>query len=366
VSLGGGFRAKGEVKLAGTTIAGDLDCSGGTFDNFRKTALDAGRAHIGGSVILGGDDFQANGCVQFPGTTIDRDLDLKQVKQEQKEMFLQLGGAKTGRLLDDLKSWRALKGFELDGFVYKTLTGEWIDAKSRLSLLDDWQRDNPFRPQPYYQLANVLRELGQESDVKQVLIAKEEARRRSLSWDAWAWNWFLGKSMAHGYQPQWLLILAVFPILLGGLMFAWGYRLHLMIPTKAEAYAAYEQTGQVPAFYPTFSPWLYSLDTFLPIINLGQKDKWRPRDSAPTASDPTRLSPASAKVPLPSSSPMAKGEQTEGFEWVGAMYRKMLTMLSAWVANGWPLGLYRYFHIACGWLLITLGIAGVTGLVRKE
>jgi hypothetical protein len=63
---------------------------------------------------------------------------------------------------------------------------------------------------------------------------------------------------------------------------------------------------------------------------------------------------------------VVKGEQTEGFDWAGAMYQKTATMVSAWVARSRPLGLYRYFHIACGWLLITLGIAGVTGLVRKE
>jgi hypothetical protein len=55
----------------------------------------------------------------------------------------------------------------------------------------------------------------------------------------------------------------------------------LMMPTNAEAYTASEKDGKVPDFFPAFNPWLYSLDTFLPTINFGQKDHWRPRDTGP-------------------------------------------------------------------------------------
>jgi hypothetical protein len=173
--------------------------------------------------------------------------------------------------------------------------------------------------------------------------------------------------MAHGYRPGRLLYFAFGFILVGSWLFGLGDRLHLMAPTKAEAYTPYEQTGQVPAFYPTFRPWLYSLDTFLPIINFGQKDHWRPRDTAPTASGPMRLHLVSTDAPIPSSShQMATGEKAKSVGWADAMYQRASTIVSTRVASGSLLRWYLYVHTAFGWVLITLGIAGVTGLVRRE
>ena|SRR5882724_1477811 len=360
------FQAEGEVLLVGATINGDLNCGGGIFRNPDGVALDASRAQIAGTVTLSWG-FRAEGAVRLVGVNISANLDFRGMQSEGMVLFL--AGARTSRLLDDLGSWHALQAFELDGFVYATITESPTDANTRLSQWLEWQPRQPFRPQPYYQLAKVLREHGQESDAKQVLIAKEHARRTNgtLGWLAWSWNMFLGATMAHGYQPQRLLLIALTLILLGGGLFALGDWSGLMIPTKAEAYTLYERTGRVPAFFPAFNSWLYSLDTFLPIINFGQKDHWRPRDTAPTASGPAQSLLASTEAPPPSSShPIPSGEKAEDFWWASATYQKVLTMVKAWVASGGPLRLYRYFHIGIGWLLITLGIAGVTGLVRKE
>jgi hypothetical protein len=89
--------------------------------------------------------------------------------------------------------------------------------------------------------------------------------------------------------------------------------------------------------YPGFNPWMYSLDSFLPIINFGQKDYWSPEvpEFNPSPLSSQQLHTASAPSPL----------------------------TITWVKF---LRLYRWLHIAVGWLLIMLGIAGVTSLVRKE
>jgi hypothetical protein len=377
-----------------------LACDGGTFHNRGGIALAADGATVNGSVLLR-KEFQAEGFVHLDGAsiqgflacngasftgdpwnglsgeaiTVGRTLYWQGVTTNEKTI-LNFAGAKVGGLADDKKSWGGLEGpdskhLDLDGFIYGGIYDGPMDVTTRLRWLARqtpvpvcWSegetpvplgyicRDNqlarPFRPHPYQQLAKVLRERGQEADAKQVLIAKERAQRKygGLWWGARCWNRFLDVTMAHGYQPGRLLLGAGFFVLLGWWLFATGYRSGLVIPAKAEAYTTYETTGQVPAFYPTFHPWMYSLDTLMPLINFGQKDYWRLRDpdAAPPAPQPSSLA-SSAEVGL------------RPF---------FLAAVPAWVSSAGFLRLYRWVHIGVGWLLITLGIVGVTGLVRKE
>jgi hypothetical protein len=45
--------------------------------------------------------------------------------------------------------------------------------------------------------------------------------------------------------------------------------------------ACYREQGEASS-YPAFNPWFYSLDTLLPVLDLGQKSFWRPDPSGPT------------------------------------------------------------------------------------
>jgi len=74
IFLSSGFHSKGGVRLIGATIAGDLDASGGTFENPKKDALNADRAMVTGSVFLS-EKFVAEGEVSLVGATIGGDLD---------------------------------------------------------------------------------------------------------------------------------------------------------------------------------------------------------------------------------------------------------------------------------------------------
>jgi hypothetical protein len=150
--------------------------------------------------------------------------------------------------------------------------------------------------------------------------------------------------MAHGYRPERLLLGALFFILLGGGLFAAGYHSGQMIPAHAEAYNI-AQEGSKSGLYPTFYPWMYSLDTFVPLLNFGQKDYWRPLD------------PGATPVPLlPSLAPSIMAGSCPFFQ----------AAIPAWMTSGGFLRVYRWVHIGVGWLLITLGIAGITGVVHKE
>jgi hypothetical protein len=82
--------------------------------------------------------------------------------------------------------------------------------------------------------------------------------------------------------------------------------------------------------YPKFQSFLYSIDPFLPIVNLGQKDYWAPNANIGSL----------AKFPLSPSFAFK-------FTW------------------GSALRLYLILHIILGWIFTTLWVAGFTGLVRK-
>ncbi|MBW4593844.1 MAG: hypothetical protein KME46_13250 [Brasilonema angustatum HA4187-MV1] len=74
VYLRNGFEAKGEVRLLGVRIGGELDCVGGHFFNEGGNALIAHSANITGPVSLS-DGFEAKGVVQLMETSIGGQLD---------------------------------------------------------------------------------------------------------------------------------------------------------------------------------------------------------------------------------------------------------------------------------------------------
>jgi hypothetical protein len=348
------FRAEGEVRLAGATIAGDLDCGAGTFHNPGKDALRADGMTVRGQAFLR-QGFQTDGAASLISATIAGNLDCDAgtfhnphhialnlargqvggaviMQDFRAEGMLSLEDASAGQLRDEEASWPTPGNLLLHGFVYKTITGP-TDVKARRA----WLKRQPatsFSPQPYQQLAKVLRETGHEVAAKRILIAKEWARRKSggLGRGARVGNWLLLLTVGYGYLPYLALGWAVLWVVLGGFLFGAGYNERIVIPTKAEAYEPDKKTWQkqVTAFYPDFNPWLYSLDTFVPIINFGQKDYWAP------------------EVACDRSGPIRGGDVCLCVFQVRALY------------------LYRWLHIFVGWALITLAVAGFTGLVRKE
>jgi hypothetical protein len=86
-----------------------------------------------------------------------------------------------GAIWDDEPSWPGQGSLDLDGFVYGGFFGGPTDAPTRLRWLD---RQGQFKPQPYRQLAKVLRELGDDEGAKRVLLEREgrarAAERRRL------------------------------------------------------------------------------------------------------------------------------------------------------------------------------------------
>ncbi len=214
---------------------------------------------------------------------------------------IDLTNAKAGQLYDDLKSWPVDRQLDIENFVYGTF-GTPLSVKERLEWL---RKQRTFSLQPYEQAVKVLRLLGRDKDARKVAREKQNdlRRRGELGWGARSWNFFLDFTIGHGYQIWRVLLIALFLVGLGGFIFQSAYQSDQMMLLKdSEA-------------HPEFQAFMYSLDVFLPIVDLHQKAYWLP------------------------------------FTQDGCNYFFMI---------------YLWIHICLGWLLTTLAIAGLTGIVKKD
>ena len=106
--------------------------------------------------------------------------------------------------------------------------------------------------------------------------------------------------MAFGYRPGRLIYYMVGFIGVGGLFANAAFEQKILIPKD-------------PSTHPVFHPFIYSMDTFLPIISFFEKENWLFVDKENT-----------------------------------------------WGQN------YFWFHIAAGWVLTSLLVAALTGLIKKD
>jgi len=311
VFLRNGFKTEGEVRLPGATIGGNLNCKKGQFINKGKRALNANSLIVEGTVSLS-NGFKAQGKVDLVGATIGECFTWTGVDSPEK-VPLDLRSARIGTLWDDERSWPQPGKLLLDGLVYKRLNGK---APQGTETRIEWLRLQPkdrFLPQPYEQLADVLRKNGRDADAKKILIAKNEdkSRQPNLTWLEEFWLRQIGPIIGYGYRSWAVCWLMVLFILSGWLLFSIGHCEEQIVPIAENR--------------PEFSGLAYSCDTFFPIVNLYQARYYTP-------------------------SPNCGPEIMPGtvIEW----------------RTGNVLRFYLWLHIAMGWILTTLLVVGLTGLVR--
>jgi hypothetical protein len=342
-----GFESDGEVNLNEATIGGDLQFGGGRFVNPNNIAIAASLARIGGSVLLALEPFgpfYSDGAVEFLGTHVAGVFLISRgtfsgKTSERHGLFatgvevngpfvwlkvdlengatLDLNGASVTGLGDDERSWPQPGKLLIDGFTYKSF-GLVKDAPSRLR----WVVLQPeFHPQPYRQLAKVLRANGDDAGAVSVLIAEQDARYRNSYLIRRIWAAFLKTTVGYGHEPLLTIIWAAIVVLFGWLMVTVGSRAGVMRRTWPESIPV---SGEVPS-YERLHPLLYSLDVFLPFVNLHQEHYWWPDADA------------------------------EG-DW--SVFGQRLKI------SGRVLRYYFWLQIIAGWLLSAIFLAGVTGLIR--
>ncbi len=367
VFLRNGFRAEGQVRLPGAQIGGDLVCTGGTFTNPPKQGMDAsGRALSASSAVVKGgvflrNGFHAEGAVHLLGAQISGDLDCSggtftnppiegiaasgdALSAERvvvkggvflrdgfhAEGALNLTNASVGALVDDAPSWPASGNLFLDGFVYARISGDSPKgAKNRL----DWlARQKDFSPQPYRQLAKVLRDDGDEDGARRVLVEMER-RQRAASWAGQPWSWLLRWTIGYGYYPLRALGGLTLLSVLGWIIYRRALLAGSMTPTDKKAYQYYVENHAPPPHHTPFSPFVYSLENSLPLVELGQVDHWQPNPN----------------LQLP--------EHNAGNWWA---------RFAHWTLSPVFLRRFLWVQIIVGWILATLFVAGITGIVRKD
>lgn len=358
VYLNDGFEADGGVTLNGSRIGGDLNCISGHFFNPGNVAIDAVGTEIAGYVYLmsaesqrlsfrRGGPVKINGSLRFRGTRTSGVLvwdavvsgsagtpqgflgpDMSapvaffwlQVTME-KGTQLYLSGASVGNLVDDERSWPAPGNLVIDGLTYSGLSLGLVpvDADTRLK----WIALQPqYHPQPYWQLAKVLREAGDEKGAVKVLVAEGDARYRQMALPGRVFGTFLKYTIGYGHRPLLALWWSLGVVLIGTAMVSIGSRAGVM----ARSWPEHRPTDETKS-HEKLQPLLYSLDTFLPVVDLHQEYYWWP--------DAT----ASGSVNL---------------------FGRGITV------SGGLLRHYLWLQIIAGWLLTGIFIAGLTGLIRND
>jgi hypothetical protein len=333
VHFGNGFKSKGEIRFSGSEIGGNLECDNSEFVNPKGNAFVADGVDVNGSVFFR-NGLKTEGLISLVSASINGYFIYKDIKSPEKAK-LDLRAAKIGTLYDLKKDWPDKGNLYLHGTVYKDIFHESPrDAKRRIK----WLRLNGgegFSPQPYEQLAEVFKRSGHEDDAKEVHIAKNQDRATlgtKLSMAQKLWYKVFGPMIGYGYRPIDVLGLIGILIIFGCVVFGIGYWDHQITPNTETAYVKPDSNvsidikeKQLVDTYPKFNLVVYSIDTFVPIIDLHQTKYWIPN---------ANLGP------------------------------ELFTIFRLPVRTGGLLRLYMWFHIMAGWGLTTLLLVGLTGLVR--
>jgi hypothetical protein len=294
----------------------------------------------------------------------------------QIEGEINLTAAEIGDICDDQDCWPMKGNLVLDRCSYGAFTGSTpVDAPSRirwLSLQKSTERSE-FRPQPWEECARVLREMGHGAAAREILIEKERrqrAARRARVKKALAearaardkavpeagvrphtdrviglwlqlfglqvWDGILAAFVGYGRKPQNAAIWALGFWLLGAVIFGHAAGHGAIKPNLPQVlrgeewhqcaeggvrrndwptqYACFLQQPEARS-YPRFNALVYSADTLIPVVSLEMQAYWLPDDS------------------------IRRG---------------------AWARA------YLWLHIAIGWGLTLLAVAGFSGLIKQD
>ena len=332
--LSGGFQATGLVDMSVATIIGQLDCDDGKF-LAKDKALNCEPISVGADVLLS-EEFEARGRIvlfravitgnlQISGATLTTGLVAQGMRVRAGFFWRNVTGdgievdlidPHVGTLIDSPGSWTSVKRLRLSSFRYDRIESK-MDVQERL----DWLAKHDatarrFTPQPYVQLANVLRRQGMISAVNTVMIKREDLQcdadmEQAVEGNEWwglfalvmllrpflslPFKWMFG----YGHQPARVLpwIAAIL-----GITICFAQQIHIhgqFAPTSSVVLTSQDWLDSFPTDpvpdsplwrvqldawaqttsgrdYTSFSAFLYALDLFIPLDALGQEKNWAP------------------------------------------------------------------------------------------
>ena len=337
VFLNNNFLPEGEVRLYNAKIGGDLDCGHSEFKNPANAeisgsgvALDGRGINVDGSMLLR-EEFRAVGKVRLSNARIARSFRCDNTARCDEPPFesLDLIDASVGSIVDHKDSWPAAGALLLDGFVYGRISGGPTDADKRL----EWLRRQPsFARQPYRQLASILGNAGDDLGARRVLSEMEHTAWEQRGRPVRLISHLLRFTIGYGYFPLRAIWLLLALVVIGSGVYWMSYRMGSIVPIQKESFTFYEAHCYTPNEYERFHTIPYSLENSFPLVKLGLQDKWAP-------------APETRVVACCS----------------GGFTSPALYVLSAPRFVRW----FRWIQICLGWVLTTLFVGGVTGILRK-
>jgi hypothetical protein len=347
VWLSDGFESKGQVDLQLVSIHRDLRCTHAHFNSSAPQVpigLDEPTVNGDGLKIEGDayfdDRFDAQGIVNLSNARVTGQF-VWQAAVPTQTTVLRMRSTKVGVIKDDVKSWPQIAdSLELEGFAY-----DRIDGDTDIDLRKSWLARSKFSSQSYQQMADVFRRGGMTVEATQILVASEEKRGDKLS-HKWStdrlWHNLSGPLMAYGYRPLRACGLAALIVIAGSVVFSIGYRMNCIksiasIGSKGSSHAVRRSPT-----YPQFCAIVYSLDVFLPVIRLFQKDNWVPV----------------VRAPIYHYRPISTNRLTRALWLAGRRIPDAKWLFSHCVR------LWHWAQIVVGWVITTLVVAGLAGLIR--
>ncbi|MDB2507201.1 hypothetical protein N9X37_00405 [Planktomarina temperata] len=329
------FEAHGKVNLVRAKIDGQMACNSGKF-LAEGIALHCDATIVGADVFLQ-DEFEARGRINLnraeiagnlvlSSATLTTVLDAQGMRVRAQFVWADIEGdgievdlidAKVGTLVDSPGSWTSVKRLRLSSFRYDRIESK-MDVQERLDWLTKHDASvRPFTPQPYVQLANVLRRQGMISAVNTVMIKREDLQRdadmkQAVQGNEWwglfalvtllrpflslPFKWMFG----YGHQPSrvlfWIAVIL-------GITICCAQQIHIhgqFAPTSSVVLTSQDWLDSFPTEplhpdsplwrtqmdawaqttsgrdYTSFSAFLYALDLFIPLDALGQEKNWAP------------------------------------------------------------------------------------------
>ncbi len=366
VLLCGGFSAKGLVDFSGAQIGGQFSCDNGRFDRPDITVnrqdnvvLDCSAMSVGAGVLLR-ENFLASGLVNFACAEVVGRLEcinatfLGNVSFESLHVgeglfwqglnkapnVLDLTDAHVGSLRDDKASWEnctpVLHGFRYDRIIGDMSVGQrlkWLargwEPAIEPTVEMEWavpKGAKKFDPQPYSQLAKILRAQGNAGGAVRVLVARGKRQAEAAYYSAQAaldGSWaaarpatlasfkrpidgLFGLVFGYGHQPARALVAVFFIWLFSVALYGTTYDKGQMAPNSAVILTSTDwqdaakkgcadikqpdctmplrlwEASHTSTDYETFNRYLYALDLFVPLDALGQENAWAPsKDRGP-------------------------------------------------------------------------------------
>lgn len=257
----------GTVRLVGATVDGEVSFMASQLLHPSGIALYADRLLVRQSLFLqgaasGGQPLAIGGRVSLVGAKIRGSLGWANV-QPAGTMQLDLRNAEVGVLRDKEADWPGPGQLLLDGLTYDRI-GDNVtrDPEARIRWIHRQPTDR-YRPQPYSQLAEFLRSDGDEIGATAVLIARERehgARAKIPLAQKLVWFWTFGKLIGFGYRP-WRALWIALPVIAGCAVLYHLCRAQIRSPNCQ---------GR------SFNALMYSLDVFVPLMNLRMEEHWIP------------------------------------------------------------------------------------------